>query len=212
MGAGRPAKKGQRLLTPKEMFKTEDSHWKREKVKWYGGTLREIEYITITYLWHVIGFDPVPIRLVLLRDPEGKYESVALMSTNVNLSVITIIESFVSRWNQEVTHREVRDYLGVETQRQWSDLAIARSTPILFGLYSLILLMADKLNFLNPLHAEKTAWYQKEKVTFSDAYKEVKKYFWKNGFFKSSMKKGEPHEIISGKDLSSIVDLLSQTG
>ena len=30
----------------------------------------------------------------------------------------------------------VRTHLGVETQRQWSDLAIARTTPALLGLFS----------------------------------------------------------------------------
>lgn len=211
-GPGRPAKKGKRLLSPKKMFEIGDSHWNKEKVRWYGGISKEIEYISTTCLWHVVGFEPIPIRLVLLRDPEGKYESVALMSTDVNLAVIELIEIFVVRWNQEVTHREVRDYLGVETQRQWSDLAIARSTPILFALYSIVILMADSLNLTKSLKAQKTAWYQKEEVTFSDAFREVKQHLWRKRFFKSSMKKGEPQEIILGKEIDSMIDLLSQTG
>ena len=151
----------------------------------------------------------MPIRLVLLRDPEGKYESVPLMSTDVGLTPKDIIEAFVSRWNQEVTHREVRDYLGVETQRQWSDLAIARTTPVLFGLYSLVLLMADAINKLSPLHAEGTAWYQKEEVTFSDALKEVRRQLWTAQYFKSSEEKSEPHEILPGRELSSLIDQLA---
>lgn len=211
-GPGRPAKKGKRLLTPKKMFQIKSSVWKRVKIKWYGGKLKEVEYISTTCLWHVIGFNPVPIRLVLLRDPDGKYESVALMSTDVHLSIIEIIEAFVSRWNQEVTHREVRDYLGVETQRQWSDLAIARTTPVLFALYSFVILMAEHLNIIRPLEVQKTAWYQKDNVTFSDAFREVKQNLWRKKFFNCSMKKDEPQEIISKKDLLSMLNLLSQTG
>lgn len=211
-GPGRPAKKGKRLLLPKMMFKTPDSYWKREKIKWYGGISKEIEYISTTCLWHVVGYEPVPIRLVLLRDPEGKYESVALMSTDVNLSVTEIIEAFVARWNQEVTHREVRDYLGVETQRQWSDLAIARSTPVLFSLYSIVILMANNLSLTKCLKSQNTAWYQKEGVTFSDAFREVKRHLWEKRFFKSSMKKSEPQEIILEKEIASMIDLLCQTG
>ena len=211
-GPGRPAKKGKRLLLPRKMFETEDSHWSRKKIKWYGGIFKEIDYITTTCLWHVVGYEPVPIRLVLLRDPEEKYESVALMSTDVNLSVTEIIEAFVARWNQEVTHREARDYLGIETQRQWSDLAIARTTPILFGLYSIVLLMADNLNLFNPLKAQKTAWYKKEEVTFSDEFRKVKQLLWRERVLNGSMKKDEPKEIILEKEIASMIDLLSQTG
>jgi hypothetical protein len=35
--------------------------------------------------------------------------------------------------------------LGIETQRQWNDLAIGRSTPLLFGLFSLVTLKANTL-------------------------------------------------------------------
>jgi hypothetical protein len=143
IGAGRPAKKGRRLLTPKKMFEVPDIQWSTCTVKWYEGGTKLVEYITTTCLWHVTGYEPVPIRLVLLRDPEVKYLPVALMSTDAALTTVMIIEAFVSRWNQEVTHREVREHLGVETQRQWSDLAIARTTPVLFALYSLVVLIAD---------------------------------------------------------------------
>jgi len=65
------------------------------EVQWYGD-LKTIEYMTTTCLWHVVGYEPVPIRLVLLRDPKGKYESVSLMSTGVLLIPAAIIETFVS--------------------------------------------------------------------------------------------------------------------
>ena len=192
------------------MFKVPNFHWSNAEVKWYKGGVKMIEYITVTCLWHVTGYDPVPIRLVLLRDPEGKYQSVPLMSTDVNLTATKIIEAFVARWNQEVTHREVRDYLGGETQRQWSDLAISRTTPVLFGLYTLVVLMADALNQINPLRAQKTAWYQKSSVTFSDALRELKHHLWKARYFKSSGRKPEPQEITSSESLASMIDQLAE--
>jgi hypothetical protein len=210
LGPGRPAKKGSRLSLPKEMFKLPNLQWNKVDVRWYKGGVKQVEYITFTCLWHVVGYEPVPIRVVLLKDPEGKYESVPLMSTDVHLTVIEIVEAFVSRWNQEVTHREVRDYLGVETQRQWSDLAIARTTPVLFSLYSFVILIADALNKLNPLKAQKTAWYQKESLTFSDALKEVKQYLWRSQYFKCSEREGEPLEILSEGDAASLIELLSE--
>ena len=207
-GPGRRAKKGSRLISPKETFNQQGLKWISTEVQWYGG-LKTIEYLTLTCLWHVVGYEPVPIRLVLLRDPEGKYESIPLMSTDVQLTPEAIIEAFVSRWNQEVTHREVRDYLGVETQRQWSDLAIARTTPVLFALYSLVLLMADAINVLNPLEAENTAWYHKKEVTFSDALKEVRRHLWASRYLKSSREKPEPLEIPTGGELHSLIDQLA---
>jgi hypothetical protein len=48
------------------------------------------------------------------------------------------------RWQLEVTFQEVRRHLGFETQRQWSDLAIRRTTPALLGLFSLITLFAHQ--------------------------------------------------------------------
>ena len=173
-GRGRPPKRGSRLLKPKEMFNLENLDWSLADVLWYGGEKKAVLYLTFNCLWLAGGGEPIPIRVVLVKSPLNGFEPSVLMSPNVLLSGITIIEKFISRFNQEITHREVRDYLGVETQRQWSDLAIARTTPILFGLYSLVLLMAKGLNII----PEVTAWYAKDHVTFSDIFKEVRKAIW----------------------------------
>jgi hypothetical protein len=45
-----------------------------------------------------------------------------------------------------VTFEESRANLGIETQRQWSDLATRRATPLLFGLYSLVALFGQALH------------------------------------------------------------------
>ena len=76
---------------------------------------------------------PVPIRSVLVRDPDGKFNAQALLCTNQAIAPLQILEWFVRRWQLEVTFQEVRAHLGVETQRQWSDKAIARTTKRLVG-------------------------------------------------------------------------------
>lgn len=213
-GPGRRAKKGVRLMTPKEMFKQEDLEWKEQEVSWYAGQKKIVQYVTFTCLWHVEGNDPLPARIVLLRDPEGKYESIPLIgiSYDFSLTVVEIIESYVGRWNQEVTHKEVREHLGVETQRQWSDKAIARTTPILFGLYTLVLLMAGKLNEISPLKPQQTAWHQKSDVTFSDAYTEVRKVLWRSKLINGFAKNDDPEEIIDPIMIGSLLDQLANTG
>ena len=75
---------------------------------------------------------------------------------------------FVRRWRVEVTFAEVRRHLGVETQRQWSDLAIERSTPCLMALMSIVCLLANTLHLSHPIKPNATAWYRKTAVTFSD--------------------------------------------
>jgi hypothetical protein len=84
--------------------------------------------------WNTAG----PIRWVLVKDPSGRREPQAFMSTNVNLETALIIAYFVRRWKIEVTFAETRALLGVETQRQWNDKAIMRTAPSLLALYSLV--------------------------------------------------------------------------
>jgi hypothetical protein len=54
-----------------------------------------------------------------------------------NAVPITVIETFILRWQLEVTFEEVRRHLGMETQRQWSDNAIDRTTSCILALYSI---------------------------------------------------------------------------
>jgi hypothetical protein len=82
------------------------------------------------------------------------------------------------RWPVEVTFEEVRRHLGVERQRQWSDLAIARTTPVLLGLFSLITLFADRLNSRGELLTRRSAWYAKPLPTFSDAIAAARTQIW----------------------------------
>ena len=211
-GPGRKAKKGERLIAPGEMLKQRDIDWKEAEVSWYGGKKKVILHATFTCLWHVEGNDPLPARIVLLRDPEEKYEPLVLMgiSRDFSLSVIEIIETYVNRWNQEVTHKEVREHLGVETQRQWSDKAIARTTPVLFGLYSLVLLISGRLHDLCPLKPRQSAWYQKTEVTFSDAYREVRKALWRDRLIHGFAENEDPGEMGDLNLLTSVLDQLAE--
>ena len=86
----------------------------------------------------------------------------------------------------EVTFEEARAHLGIETQRQWADLAIARSTPLLFGLFSLITLLADRLIKGQVMPIRTAAWYAKDRPTFADAIAMVRRCMWGNYHFSTS--------------------------
>mgnify|MGYP001822132661 CR=1 FL=1 len=76
-----------------------------------------------------------------------------------------------------MTFEEVRMHLGFETQRQWSDKAIERTSPCLLGLFSLVVLIAIQLHPRN-LPIQRSSWYDKKEATFSDALFAVRKHLW----------------------------------
>jgi hypothetical protein len=176
---GRTSLKGKRLMNFKQMLFLENLPWKEVEVVGYSGIKRVVRYISATCMWGAEGSTPIPIRWVLVVDPTGKMDPMPLMSTDVLLTPEQMIELYVDRWSIEVTFEETREHLGVETQRQWSDKAIARSTPILMGLYSLVCLMGNQLGQQKLLKIEETAWYQKEHATFSDMLRAVRITIWK---------------------------------
>jgi hypothetical protein len=165
---GRSAKKGVRLTNFKQMLSIEGLPWKEMEVLGYGGEKRVAGVISNTCMWGADGTIPIPIRWVLVVDPAGKLDPLPLMSTDPLMTAERMIELFVDRWDLEVTFEETREHLGVETQRQWSDRAIARSTPVLMGLYSCVCLMANRFRQNEQLKIEATAWHQKTCATFSD--------------------------------------------
>ena len=209
---GRKPKKGVRLISFKEMLKMEDLPWEEVEIAGYDGKKKRVKYLANTALWGADGFCPVPIRWVLVVDPTGEMDPLPLMSTDVNLTAVKIIELYVDRWGLEVTFQEAREHLGVETQKQWSDKAIARTTPILMALYTMVCLIGHRLNEEAPLLAEKAAWYDKERVTFSDLLKAVRTVLWRdNVFFRKEFSEPSIKIQLQNEELRELLkDLLAQ--
>jgi hypothetical protein len=152
--------------------------WQTVPVCWYDGQTRLLEITTQTAVWFHNGKPPVPIRWVLVRDPRDRYEPIALLSTCLDWEPVQIVNWFVQRWQVEVTFEEARAQLGMETQRQWSDKAIERTTPLLLGLFSWVTLAAHLLIQRGQLPIRQAAWYVKERPTFSDALSAVRQQLW----------------------------------
>jgi hypothetical protein len=176
---GRPRTKGSRLPTLAAVLADGETPWRRLTVPgWYGEGERVVEICSGTAVWRHAGLPVVPIRWVLLRDPHGRFDPQALLCTDTAQDPLRVVRWFVQRWQLEVTFREVRDHLGVETQRQWSDRAIARTTPCLLALFSIVALLATRLDRHARLRVSATAWYRKERPTFSDTLAAVRRQFW----------------------------------
>lgn len=186
---GRPRKKGPRQPTLAQRLADVETAWQALTVRWYGGVERAIAVATGTAVWYHAGLPAVPIRWVLIRAPEGRFDPQALLCTDRTVSAQQIVEWFVLRWQVEVTFHEVRAHLGVETQRQWSDLAIGRTTPALFGLFSLVTLLAHHLLRRQALPTRQAAWYPKPLPTFADTLALVRRELWTAGVFRTS-----PHQ------------------
>ncbi len=175
---GAPRKKGERQPTLTERLSDLQTSWERVSVAWYGRSTRTVDLATGTALWYHAGLPAVPIRWVLIRDVQGQFDPQALLSTDLSVAAQQIVEWFVLRWQLEVTFEEARAHLGIETQRQWSDLAIVRTTPALLGLFSLITLLAHQLLQGQELPLRQAAWYQKAVPTFSDTLAYVRRQLW----------------------------------
>ncbi len=204
-GRGRPRKKGKRLPNLAQVLTDPDTVWTSVTVAWYDGQQRVMDITSGCAVWYHSGKPPVPIRWVLVRDPHGEYTPVALLCTDPQQLPSHIITWFVQRWQVEVTFEEARRHLGLETQRQWSDLAIARTTPLLLGLFSWVTLVADALFSLNPTAAPRqAAWYTKSLPTFSDALALVRQHLW-SAYPTFRISKDEPDMLKIPKPLFDIL-------
>lgn len=180
---GRPRLKGARLPNLEQVLINPETQWQTVTLnRWYGERQRQVEIFTGVAVWYHTGLPVVPIHWILVRDPQGKFESQALLCTNRTYSPTQILEWFVRRWQMEVTFEEVRAHLGVETQRQWSDLAILRTTPTLLGLFSLVTVLAHHLQTHFSWQVRQTIWYSKSLPTFSDALALVRRILWASTF------------------------------
>ena len=170
--------KGARQPTLAARLVDPQTRWHSVTVQWYGGQDRAVELASATAVWYHRGMTPVALRWVLIRDPQGQFPAQALLSTRVDATPPQIVERFVVRWQLEVTYHEARTHLGLATQRQWAERAIARTTPILLALFSVVTLFAHQMLQGQPLPVRQSAWYTKPAPTFADTLAFVRQQLW----------------------------------
>jgi hypothetical protein len=183
--------KGKRQRSLQAWAARADTPWETVEVDWYGGQRKTLWVFSRTALWYTPGLPPVDIRDVLVGDPEGKLRMEAFFCTDLQATPVQILRWVVMRWSVEVTFEEARAHLGFETQRQWSDQAIARTTPILLALFSLVTVLALKLSCDGQIPVAVTAWYHKGEPTFSDCLTLVRRHLWRARYLVNSTPEGE---------------------
>jgi hypothetical protein len=193
---GRPRLKGTQRPTLAQVLANPGTCWTQVRVPgWYGEPERMVEIASDGAVWYHTGLPPVPSRWVLVRDPLGKFDPQALLCTDLMVGAEQILSWLVLRWQVEVTFQETRAHLGMETQRQWSDRAIARTTPALLGLFSVVTLMAHRLGAEEGLPVRQASWYQKARPTFAAALAEVRQCLWSQAHFSMSHSETETVKI-----------------
>ena len=199
---GRPPKVGKRLPKLQALVNNSYTPWQSVVLKdWYGQGDYTLLMTSHTALWYRPGKPAVPIRWVLVKDPTGHFRTQALLCTDLTADPCQILNWFRLRWQVEVTFQEVRAHLGVESQRQWSPLAIARTTPALMAVFSIVTVLAHQWQANQPFELPQTAWYQKSLPTFSDALALVRQYLWQSQIFQRSQNDNDmikiPREIFN---------------
>jgi hypothetical protein len=189
---GRPRLVGPRLPTLAARLADPATRWTSLVVPfWYGETTRRIEIVSDTAVWYRTGSPPVPVRWVLIRDPADAFPAQALLCTDLEAAPGQIVCWFVLRWQMESTFHEVRDHLGVETGRGWSEPTIRRTPPALLGLFSFVTLLAQDLWTGGKPLVRAAAWYPKQTPTFSDALAVVRRSLWTSLAFQTSPPAGD---------------------
>jgi hypothetical protein len=184
---GRKPTKGKRQRSLQGWAERSDTPWATVEATWYGGARKQLWVFSRTALWYTPGLSPVEIRYMLVADPEGKLRMEAFFCTDVQATPEQILEWVVMRWSVEVTFEETRAHLGLETQRQWADCAIARTTPVVLALFSLVTLVTLRLSQEGPIPVQATAWYHKAEPTFADCLTLVRRHLWRARYLVNSV-------------------------
>ncbi len=176
---GRPRRTGERLSTLAQRLADPTTAWSTHVVTdWYGQGERRVELATGCAVWSHPGRPVVLLRWFIVRDPAGRFRPQAFLSTDPDTEPADMLAWFIRRWSIEITVAEVRRHLGVETQRQRTDRAITRTTPMLLGLFSIVTLFPDDIHQARGIVVRSARWYAKQTVTFRDALATVRRQLW----------------------------------
>ncbi len=186
---GRPRVVGARLPSPTAVLDDPATQWTTYLATGSDGNTTTVELTSDRAVWYHGGPPPLATRWVVIKNLEGRLRPCALLCTDTAAEPRHLLQWYLLRSQVEVTFAEARAHLGMETQRQWSELASARTTPALLGRFSVVTLMADVLIGQQQIEMtpRTTAWYEKTSPSCADAIAMVRRYIWvRHGTFATS--------------------------
>jgi len=141
---GRKPDKGPRLPNPKEAVKKADGNrsgrgpwaWQTVKARAYGVT-RKLRVLSFQAVWpEVHGL--LPILVVLVRDPLGKFQDKYLFTTDVHADLSWVISTFSRRWSIEVAFKSSKQVMKIQAPQHWCQQSIEKLSPWVWLMQSLI--------------------------------------------------------------------------
>lgn len=183
---GRRAKKGQRQFSPQEMAIHVGQRWKTYKIDLYGNIV-ERQLYTYQALWYEVCPDHL-VKIVIVRDPEGKKEDEYFFTTDLTMSAEDIVFCYTGRWAIEVAFRETKQYLGMNEPQARKKEAVLRITPFCLWLNSVVKLwFFIESHHTQPPLLENDPWYpHKDTISFQDMLASLRLHFWQNFIFSES--------------------------
>jgi hypothetical protein len=141
---GPKAHKGPRFPNPKEAMKKADCNrggggpwtWHTIKATAYGVT-RQLRVVSFQAVWPEV-LALVPILVVLVRDPRGKFDDKYLFSTDVNADLGWIIAAFSRRWSIEVAFKSSKQVMKIQSPQHWCQQSIEKLSPWVWLMQSVI--------------------------------------------------------------------------
>ena len=169
-GRGRPRVVGQRLPNLETLLNDRKQKWVRLSAPWYSGKTKVLDVLTGTCLWYHNTVGGVPIRWIITKDPTRGNKPIAILVTDFKICAEQAIALFVGRWSIETTFQEINLHFGLETIHTWSDISINRIAPTIIASYSLACLIVNESVKETGIEItpQKTSWYEKETISFSD--------------------------------------------
>ena len=101
---GRPRCKGDRLPTLQARLDDPNTRWQQLTINaWYASGKRTVHIVSDTAVWYHSGLPPVPIRWLLVKEPNGRFPPQALLSTDPTITPQQMLTFFIQRWTVETT-------------------------------------------------------------------------------------------------------------
>lgn len=177
---GRNAKKGKRLPTPRQIAAQAREGWKTITVFKQGRRVQR-QVLGVICLWYHV-CRTTPIRLVIVRDPEGKQEDDFLFCTNAAVPEEQIVQRYYDRWGVEESIQEAKQQMGFERTRGWCSKTVNRQAPLAMVLETLVKAWYAQSAVEEPsLLPEAMPWNpHKTRPSFADMLSVLRRVLWQH--------------------------------
>lgn len=179
-GHDRRRKKGPELGTPQQALDDEGRPWQELLLRHPKGEKAVQVKVLGPCCWYASA-GPTPLRVVLVRDPEGKWRDEALLSTDLGLSAAEVIVGYLRRWSVEVAYCDAKQLLGFHEPMVWCAASVARAHPMAWFVGSLVVLWYTLVGQREPAARRQRPWYEhKVEPTFADMLACCRLHLWSN--------------------------------